>query len=270
MLSMKPVFSRSLSIALLGMLCTTTTFAAMPLNTDDTGTQGQGKFQIELGGEYSRNKENEAGLTVKETGWELSGALSYGLSDNIDLVAGVPWSWAKVTVDGATDFDDHGVGDMSLQLKWRFLETEDKHTSLALKPGISLPTGDDGKGFGSGRVCPEVTLIATHATESGALHFNFGYSHNDFSIEEVREHSTRDIWRASMAGELNIAEKLRAVADLGIQTSEEADADTNPVYLLGGLIYGVTDNVDLDLGVRGGLNDAESDTAVLAGMTVRL
>lgn len=266
---MKPVFSRSLSIALLGMFCTTATFAAMPLNTDDTGTQGQGKFQVELGGAYSRNTENEGGLTVKETGWELSSALSYGLSDNIDLVAGVPWGWAKVKVDDVTDFDDNGIGDMSLQLKWRFFETGDKRTSLALKPGLSIPTGDDEKGFGTGRVCEEVTLIATHATESGALHFNLGYRHHDYSIEEVRELSRKDIWRASMAGELNIADKLRAVADLGIETNEERDADANPVYLLGGLIYGVSDKMDLDIGIRGGLNDAESDTAVLAGMTKR-
>lgn len=258
-----------LSIAVLGIFCTTSAFAAMPLSTDDTGTQGRGRYQVELGGEYSRNAENDGDHSVKEMGWDFCTTLAYGLADNIDLVAGVPWGWSHVSMDGVSDIDEHGIGDLSVQLKWRFLETGDKQTSLALKPGISLPTGDDERGFGTGRLCGEVTLIATHATESGALHVNFGYRHNDYSFEEVRERSRKDVWHASMAGELRITEKLRGVADLGIETNEENDAAANPVYLLGGLIYGVTDNVDLDMGVRGGLNDAETDTAVLAGMTVR-
>jgi len=261
--------SKSLSLAALGMFCSTTMFAAMPLDTDDTGTQGKGKFQLEAGMEYARNHEAADGISVREKGWELATTLTYGLTDTIDLVAGAPWVWAEVEEDGVSLADENGIGDLSFQLKWRFFESEDKQTSFALKPGILLPTGDDGKGLGNGRVCGDVTLIATHAAGPGALHLNLGYAHNDYSIDEVRESSRKSVWRASLAGELEIAEKLRAVADIGIATNDEKEADTHPAYLLGGLIYGVTDDVDLDLGVRGGLNDAETDTAWLAGITMR-
>ena len=262
-------FSKALSLAALGMLCSTTTFAAMPLDTDDTGTQGKGKFQFEAGVEYARNHEVTGGVSVREKGWELASALTYGLSDTIDLVAAAPWVWSKVETDGLADFDGNGIGDLSLQLKWRFFESADKKSSFALKPGISLPTGDDENGFGAGRICGEVTFIATHSVENGALHLNLGYARNDYSIDEVRESSRKSVWRASLAGELEIAEKLRAVADIGIATNDEKEADTHPAYLLGGLIYSVSDDVDLDLGVRGGLNDAETDTAWLAGITMR-
>ena len=72
-----------------------------------------------------------------------------------------------------------------------------------------------------------------------------------------------------MATELNVTDKLRAVGDLGIETNSERDSDTDPAWILGGFIYEVADNADLDLGIRGGLNDAETDTTLLAGVTMR-
>ena len=44
---------------------TTSLYAAHPLITDDTGTQGKGRFQLELNGEYSFDKGSEAGLTLR-------------------------------------------------------------------------------------------------------------------------------------------------------------------------------------------------------------
>jgi hypothetical protein len=219
--------------------------------------------------EYARDHETVNGDSVREKEWELATTFSYGLSDTIDLVAGVPWSWSKVRVNGQTVRDENGIGDLSLQLKWRFFESDDKRTSFALKPGISLPTGDDEKGFGNGRVGGDVTLIATHTVDRGALHLNLGYEYNNYSIAEVRESSRKSIWRASLAGEVEVAKRLKAVADIGVETNEERDSDTNPAYILGGLIYGVSDDVDLDFGVKGGLNDAETDTTWLAGITMR-
>lgn len=263
------MLKRTLPFAIAASLFAAPAFAAMPLVTDDTGTQGKGKLQIELGTEFSRNHENIDGLSVRETGGEFSTALSYGLSDRIDLVAGLPWSWGKVKEDGATVYDEAGAGDLSLQVKWRFFETEDERLSLALKPGISLPTGDEEKDLGNGRVSGEVMFIATHAAKLGALHLNLGYIHNEYRLDEVRSSSRKNIWHASLAGELNVTEKLRTVADIGIETSQDKESDSHPAYLLGGLIYGITDNLDLDLGIKGGLNDAETDTALLAGVTMR-
>ncbi|MDY0188586.1 MAG: hypothetical protein RBR16_11745, partial [Syntrophus sp. (in: bacteria)] len=46
---------------LFSLICLTastpTAFAAIPLITDDTGTQGKGKFQLEVLGEYGYEKE---------------------------------------------------------------------------------------------------------------------------------------------------------------------------------------------------------------------
>ena len=65
-------------------------------------------------------------------------------------------------------------------------------------------------------------------------------------------------------------EILRAVGNIGIETNEDDTSDTHPVFLLGGMIYRAADNLDLDLGVKGGLNKAETDTIILAGLSVKL
>jgi len=127
-----------------------TSFAARPLVTDDTGTVGKGKTQIELGTEWFSWKDTVEDVRVKETGTEASGVFTYGLSESVDLVAGFPYVWSRAKENGETVFSDDGLNDISLEAKWRFFEKNG--FGLALKPGITFPTGDYEKGFGTGRV----------------------------------------------------------------------------------------------------------------------
>lgn len=251
------------------MLSSTPLFAAMPLQTDDTGTQGKGHGQIETGFESVSDKENEAGVSCKTTGGAVSATFSYGLTETIDLVAGLPLEWYTEKENGVKVADGNGIGDLALQIKWRFYDDADAGFSLALKPGITIPTGDERKGLGTGKVSGNVTLIATREAELASYHVNLGYSRNEYRLDEDSASSRKNIWHASVAAELNVTDRLRAVGDIGIETNPEKDSDTDPAWILGGLIYGVSDNTDLDIGIRGGLNDAETDTALLAGVTMR-
>ena len=251
------------------MLCSTPLFAAMPLQTDDTGTQGKGHSQIEIGFESASDKETEAGVSCKTTGGAVSATLSYGLTDTIDLVTGFPLEWYTKKENGVKVTDENGIGDLALQIKWRFYEMPDSGFSLALKPGITIPTGDEEKGLGTGKLSGNVTLIATREAKLATFHFNLGYSRNEYKLDEASESSRKNIWHTSVAAELNVTDKLRAVGDLGIETASEKDSNTDPAWILGGFIYEVADNADLDLGIRGGLNDAETDTTLLAGVTMR-
>ncbi|WP_164926867.1 transporter [Chlorobaculum tepidum] len=251
------------------MLSSTPLFAAMPLVTDDTGTQGAGHGQIEIGFESTSDKETEAGVSCKETGGAISATFSYGLTDNIDLVVGLPWEWDTVKENGLKVADENGIGDLALQIKWRFYELPDSGFNLAIKPGLTIPTGDENKGFGTGKVSGDVTLIATREAKLATFHVNLGYSRNAYKLDEISESSRKNIWHASMATELNVTDKLRAVGDIGIETNSDKDSDTDPAWILGGLIYAVNDNTDLDIGIKGGLNDAETDTTLLAGVTMR-
>jgi opacity protein-like surface antigen len=240
----------------------TVSFAAHPLITDDTGTQGRGKFQLEINGETGCNKEEEEGATVKETGSEVAAGLSYGVLDNLDVVVGLPYQWNKVKEDGDVTSDEDGISDMSLEVKWMFYERNGM--SLALKPGLTLPTGDDEKGLGAGRMTYSMFFITTKEIEPLAFHFNAGYIRNENKADD-----RKDIWHVSLASEVEAVNNLKLVANLGMEKNPDKSSSTDLAFILGGLIYSVSENYDIDFGIKFGLNKPETDRTLLAGMAVR-
>jgi hypothetical protein len=165
------------------LLFHTVAWGAHPLITDDAGTQGKGKFQIEVNGQYDSDKETVNRVSAESTGGQIATTLSYGVIENADLVLSLPYQWGKVKEDGGTVYDENGASDMTLEVKWRFFEKDG--LSLALKPGVKIPTGKD------------------------------------------------------------------------------------PAFLLGGVIYSVTERFDIDFGVKYGLTAAETDWSLMAGTAFR-
>jgi hypothetical protein len=237
-------------------------WAAHPLITDDTGTQGKGKFQLELNGQYDWDKEDTGDASLKTTGGQVAGTLSYGIAENVDLVLSLPYLWGKAEVNEITVYDEHGIGDTVLETKWRLFE-KDKF-SVALKPGISIPTGNDEKGLGAGRLGGHLFLIASQELGSWAFHGNLGYIRNENKVDE-----RRDIWHASFAATWEAVKNLKLVADVGIERNPDDDAKDDPAFLIGGIIYSVNDNFDVDFGAKCGLTNSETDFSLLAGVTFR-
>lgn len=250
-----PRFQYCITILAL-FLMSSSVYAAHPLITDDTGTQGRGKFQVEVNGGYSRSDSNG----VVETGTELAAAIAYGITDTLDLSAGLPYAFLSVEEGGRTTRED-GISDMDISMKWRFYETEG--FSLAVKPGITLPTGDDEKGLGAGKVGMSVFFIATKELKPLVFHLNLGYIRNENDFAE-----RKDLWHASLASEMGVVERLRLVLNTGIEQNPDR-ASTAPAFVLAGLIYSVADNLDIDGGLKLGLNNAEADYQLLAGITYR-
>lgn len=93
---------------------------------------------------------------------------------------------------------------------------------------------------------------------------NLGYKRNENIVDE-RE----DIWHASLAGEFKIMKNLKLVANIGSERNADKASDSNPAFLLGGFIYSIRQNMDIDFGVKGGLNKAEADITYLAGIALR-
>jgi hypothetical protein len=244
-----------------------TSFSAHPLVTDDTGTQGKGKFQLEMNGEAAREKETLNGVETREDDRELSVTLSAGAAEPVDIIIGVPWLWSQVKESGITVSDESGAGDVSLEVKWRIFELGG--LSLAVKPGLTLPTGNEKKGLGNGRPSYGLTLIATQEFERSFLHFNVGYARNEFELATDRESNRRDIWNGSVAAGVEIVKSLTLLADIGAETNGDKGSDTWPVFFLGGFIYSVTEDLDVDLGIKTGLNSSEADLAALAGVAWR-
>lgn len=243
-------------------------YAAHPLITDDTGVQGKGRVQIEVNGAYGTDKETVAGgVAEKVTATAAAVTLSYGATDALDLVLGVPYVAAKVTDDGTTVYDESGMSDVSFDAKWRFFEKDG--LSFALKPGLSLPTGDEQKGLGAGKTGYRLFLIGTVQSEPWAFHGNIGFIRNEFDPQGGAVDEEKNLWHASLATEYTAAKGLRVVGNVGIEKNPEKGATDDLAFALLGAVYALSEGVDIDGGIKVGLTDPETDTTLLAGVTFR-
>jgi hypothetical protein len=241
----------------LSLLISSSVFAAHPLITDDAGTQGKGKFQLEVNGEYEHEKED--GLTENTT--QIAATLSYGISDPLDIVLSVPYQFMR-NEDSEMSADEDGFSDLTLEAKWRFYEHEG--LSFALKPGITLPAGDDEKGLGAGRATYHLFLIASKEIEPWAFHLNLGYIRNENKVDD-----RKNIWHVSLASTVEVIKDLTLVANIGIEKDTDRYSDENPAFILGGMIYSLSENFDIDFGIKGGLTKPESSLTFLSGISYR-
>lgn len=253
-------FFIALCLALL-LSAPTLLFAARPLVTDDAGTVGKGKVQLETGVEVYSWKDTEDGVELKEDATEVSAVLTYGLTETIDLVAGIPYAWHKLKEDGVVAFDKNRFSDTSLEVKWRFFEKDG--IGLALKPGITLPTGKYEDKFGSGRVTYGMTFIASKELDPFAFHFNAEYARNENKLGE-----RRDLWGANVAAAYRIVKGLNLVGNIGLERNPDPERKTLPAFGLVGFNYAVADFVVIDAGCKFGLNKQEVDHAFIGGLTL--
>lgn len=249
-------------IVMIACLLPVAAFAARPLITEDAGTLGKGGFQVEAGIEVSDHRQDYDDVVTKEDRTSFATTITYGMLDNVDIVLGLPHEKTRIKEDGTTVHDENGFADATLEVKWRFLEKDG--FALALKPGLSFPTGNDRKGLGTGRMTCGMLFIATKEMEPFAFHFNAGYRRN-----ENRTGERKDIWRADLAGEVGILKSLKLVANVGIATNTDRQSVTAPAFLLGGLVYSVMESIDIDIGYKRGLNKAEADNAYIGGLTIK-
>lgn len=227
-----------LSLLLFFCLSAVPAFAAIPLIT--SGTQGKGKFHPELFGEYSHDKEDR----VTNNSGDLSATITYGIATPIDIVFSIPYqSWRT---DGSNSLvTERCIGDLPIAAKWRFSEIG--NWSFALKPGLTIPSGSDSRGLGSGKATCHVLFITTYNFGEGLLapegrriespeekashhiewsaHFNAGYTRDENSAGEMA-----DLWSFSAAGSVELIEDFYVIADRGGQTSTDGASSTNPVY----------------------------------------
>jgi hypothetical protein len=129
--------------------------AALPLVTDDTGTQDKGRHQVKINTDWVRQAGSSSHV----------GAATYTFDvlPNLDVFVSAPVTFSSPS----------GVNDISPGAKWRFFDHDD--FSMALKPELLLPSGDPNKGLGTGRTGLAFTLIASYEAAPWSLHVNLGH-----------------------------------------------------------------------------------------------
>ena len=157
-------------VAILGasILLAVQAFAAHPLITDDTGTQGKGAVLIESSINYL--KDNEFRSTVVPLG------LTAGISETMDV--GVELPYLLLRPSAVTGQPERGFSDVNFKFKHRFYEQEKKdgehgqaERSLAYQVAFIQPSGSEEKGLGAGITRWNARLMGTtewEATEVSA------------------------------------------------------------------------------------------------------
>jgi len=268
----------SVSRALLVALCAAGTgelYAAHPFITDDSGTQGKGYRQLELLGERDRNSRTaDPGGGAVNQDIEVAvfnPVLTYGLLDTLDIAFGLNRLSQRTSENGVVADDASGTGDSTLELKWRFYEANG--FGLALKPGLGLPTGNENRGLGTGKLSWGVNFIVTQEAKPWVFLANLAYTRTRYELPADAAANRSGLWRVSGGLGYSVSKEVRLLGEIGARTNSAKDdpflsGETGNFGMLG-LIYSPTDKIDFDIGVRTGLNHAEFDTAVLVGATFR-
>lgn len=224
-------------------------WAAHPVLTEDTGTQGQGRFELELGLERVREGDGHA--------FEFGPQLSWGATEALDLIVRPSW----LDLRGA-EASSRGAGDTALDLKWRFFEGDP--LSFGLRAGVDLPTGSDDRGLGAGKVGYHGVLIASYDLEPLSFHANVGVIHvGNIPLQR------RDLALVSVAVVWAVHEGVKLSAEGGAASHPDRQRSTWPAVARFGVIWTLDKSWDVDLGYQTRLNRAAPEAAVLAGATLR-
>lgn len=231
----KPSVLGAVVVVTLAFVWTGSAFAGRPLSTEDTGTVGKGAFEVEVGVDYLRYENDDEEISPGL-------ALTYGLTDNLDIGLGVPFLFLRPD-DGP---DEEGLSDLELCLKYGFLEEAERYPSLALVGFVTLPTGDVDKGLGAGNSDMGILLVASKDLCDMTFHCNLGYQY-------VGSGQPNDVFLYGAAFERPLNEKWTLVGEIVGETSAAPDA----VNCLLGVTYEVKENLVLDFGVSYDLADEE-------------
>ncbi len=246
-------------------------FAGHPFITDDADTQGKGNWQLELQVEQARHDATAAGVRLRSREMLFNPVLTYGISEDAEIALGGNYLHSRNSESGAPTQRESGISDTSLEFKWKFHDKDG--LSMALKPAVVLPTGDERQGLGTGRASGGLTFIAVYEAEPWTWLANVEYFRARYRLPADARENRSDLWRLSTGAAYEAREGVNLVGEIGVRTNEARGDPFLPgnraAFAMLGLISSPTKKLDLDIGVRKGLNRAEADTVVLLGATLR-
>jgi hypothetical protein len=230
------------------LLAPLTASAILPLVTDDTSVQGQGRWQVEAGLQYIAG-QGDAGA---QRAW--TPAAFYGLTDQTDAYISAPYKYGGNA--------GSGWGDTEAGLRWRF--AQQGPLNLMLRSQLMLPTGDERRGLGAGHTGAGVLLVAQWDIGRFTLLGNAGFTYQPNKVGERRL-----LWQVSGAALYHATDKLQLLVDAVVSRNPMPGDGGHPAFVIAGFIYTPRPWVDLNVGYRYKLNAQAGSRTVMAGATIR-
>ncbi len=233
------------ALALLLALWPATAWAARPLDTEDTGTTEQGRFELELGAEHERGDGTQA--------WIATGVLSVGVLANLEVRV----ESRALLLDEVSEGDRGGLGDTLAGVKYRMLDETPARPAVLLAAAVRFPTGREGLGDDDLDVLALVGASKTFGplTVTGNAVYRFTLRDRDL-----------DVWGLAASLEFAATERLTLVAEVVYE--EGVDQAGRSALARGGVVYAVTESLRLDAAVGAGLTSEAPDLSLRLGLTL--
>ena len=235
--------------------------ADRPDTTESPITVDAGWFQLE--GSFFDYGRNDDGGIEEEVFTYGAMNLKVGLLHNVD-VQFVFDTYSEVrTKDRSTRITEtvEGFSDLQVRLKINLWGNDGGRTALAFFPFIKIPTGSDlsNDNVEGGIILPFSVELNERFALGLMAEADFVYD------EESRSYETEFVHTAVLG--MSVTEKIGAYLEyVGVAGSSQFDYQAS---VSAGLTYGVSKDVQLDVGGRVGLNDAAEDGGVFTGITIR-
>ena len=225
-------------------------FAAHPLQTEDTGTQGAGNVELENG--LSRARFDATTSTTYQP------QVSVGLATTVDAIVQPSLVWLHARTQSAVS----GRGDTNVDGKWRFRGSDP--WSFAVRAGVLAPTSTHGLGLPHGQWSEHALLVATWDDAPTTVHANLGVT------RVPRAPGARSmIGHVSAALMQALNERLILTVDGAVDQDPDASRKSRPGSLLAGAIWTARPGLDLDVGYQRSFSAQPVDRQWMAGLTYR-
>ncbi len=226
-------------------------FALRPLTTDDAGTVEKGKFQLEVGFDFTRHGNHD-----KELGPSMT--LTYGLFERMDVGIGSGYLF----VHPSEGKKEKGFVDTELKLKYRWIDEKDWSPAFATTGRIKFPTASETKGLGSGKTDFSInTILTKNLGKRLVLHLDLGYT-------IIGEKYGNNEFNYSLAAQFVLTDKWALVGEVVAVNNFNGRHGDDPLSGLMGAYYLITDNIVWDAGVEIGMNKAAPDFRLTTGLTL--
>lgn len=182
----------------------------------------------------------------------------HGLTEDVEVY--LDWSvYEKVDRPGLDEGE--GIGDAGLGIRHRFWESA-QGTSTAVEGRVSIPTGDDDEGTGSGSLDWFGSVMVSQEIDDVLLN---GWIELGI-LGDALEDDTDITRAAALSIAANLEERLIGYAEVSRVLTETDD----PAYLALGLGWRATAETTLDVGAAWGLNDEADDAVLFLGLRTNL
>jgi hypothetical protein len=211
------MFSRTLIISLVFVILPAIALAGPPFRTDDPEPVEYQHWEFYVASQGSFG--NGSTMTAPHV------EINYGVLPNVQLHLLAPFEY----VNPKGENSHYGYGDSELGVKFRFIQETDWRPQVGVFPIVVLPTGDEDKNLGTGKVQAFFPIWLQKSWEPWKTYGGGGYWINPGS-------GNRDYWFFGWEVEREMSEYLTIGAEIYHQTASERGGDSDTGFNIGAIV----------------------------------